>query len=189
MIVTRVGTDAKTGEVFRKLKFSSGAKLTIFGDPSLTTRQMYQLTQFGVDVIQNRVSRGIGSNDQPMPGLKRGYAIAKTKAGKGNRRNLQYSGEMLANLTVRSVSASQGRADITSAKQRLKARVNEQKSPWFGWSARDLAQISAMSRRLFGENIADFGVGRGRGRAFGGGAQWMDPKGMRATAGVGRLAA
>lgn len=167
MIQVKVTTDARTGALIRHFKTESGGKFRVFGDWNVTTQQMYALAQYGIGLIVDRAKRGIGSNDQPMPGLKKGYAIAKTKAGKGNRRNLTFTGAMLGNISVRSVSATQARMAITSTKERVKARANEQKSPWWGWSVRDLGKLAGASSGILRENVAAvgiFGTGRRRSR-------------------------
>jgi hypothetical protein len=160
MIVLSVKTDLKTGQKVQRVRLASGAKLRIFGEISFDVKQMHALAQLGVDLIKERVSRGVGSSDTAMPGLKRHYAIRKTRAGAGNRRNLRLTGAMLDNLTVRSVSASQARMDITSARERIKARANEKRAPWFGWSARDLAALAKAGEQLFRLNVADMGLGK-----------------------------
>lgn len=180
MIVVKTKIDAKSQQLVRTLKFDSGNKVRLFGDLSFDVRQMYLLARFGVDIIKARVSRTIGSDDAPMPPLKKGYAIRKGRnAWRTNRRDLNYTGEMLENFTVRSVSASQARLDITSAKQRIKARSNERRAPWFGWSPRDIAKLSALAQELWRGDISKMGFGTGRGREFASRAIWMDPMGLR----------
>jgi hypothetical protein len=185
MIVLKTAFDQRTQQLVRTVKLDTGRKVRFFGEIDTNAQQMLALGNFSISVMVGRVQRGIGSDDAPMKALKRGYAIQKTKKGLGNRRNLTYTGDMLRNISVRSVSARQVRIDITSTKQRQKARANEQKSPWWGWSARDMAQITKAIEQLFGVNIANIGVG------FGGGRKarpiWMDPSAFHATS--GRLAA
>lgn len=189
MITLKIYSDLKTRMTVRKVRFASGSKLTIFGDLGYDTRQMYALGRFGLHLIKSRVARGIGSDDAPMKPLKKGYAIQKTKSGKGNRRNLSFTGDMLRNFTIRSISATQVRMDITSPKQRIKARANEQKSPWFGWSPRDLAQLTVAGRQLFRDNIASIGIGAGAAarRPFASGAIWMNPNELRPAVATGAL--
>lgn len=183
MIVLKSYSDIKTRQLVQKLKFSNGQKLTVFGGLDFDTRQMYSLGKYGVQLMVDRAEKGIGSNDQAFPPLKKGYAIRKTRAGHGNRRNLRFTGAMLGNISVRSVSATQARIDITSAKQRLKARENERKAPWWGWSPRDLVKLTVAVRTLYGLNVSQIGVAsRSNQKPI-----WLDPNGMHATS--GRLAA
>jgi hypothetical protein len=176
MIVLKTYSDLKTRLQVSKVRLASGQKLTFFGNPiGFDEQTMLRYAQYAIALIRTRVSRGIGSDDAPMPGLKKGYAIRKTKAGKGNRRNLEFTGDMLNNISVRSVSATQARIDITSPKQRIKARANERRAPWWGLSPRDAAQLTTAARGFFGAQVANLGVGSGRGRAFGSSAIWMNP--------------
>ena len=177
MIVLKVTTDIKTGQKVRTVRLTpGGSKLRIFGEIDYDVEQMMQLAQFGVDVIKRRVSLGIGSADGTMPGLKRGYAIRKQRAGAGNRRNLQLTGAMLSNFTVRSVSATRATMGITSQKERIKALANERRAPWFGWSARDLVELIKLAEILWKVNVANVGIG-GTGRGFARGATFLRSSG------------
>jgi hypothetical protein len=62
---------------------------------------MAQLGNLGVDTIKNRASKVVGSDDVPMKRLSKGYAIKKTRLGKGNKRNLVLTGDMMDALSVR----------------------------------------------------------------------------------------
>lgn len=157
-------------------------------------RQMYDLARVALDSIKQRVARGIGSDDAPMAGLKKGYAIWKTKHGLGNKRNLVVTGGMLDSFQIRSVSATEARMDITSRDGRMKARENERRTPWFGWSASDVKAIIAKAQTLWGSAMRDFAL-QMQGRSAQGSFRtaspvWMDPLGLRAgtlgatTAGV-----
>ena len=194
--VTKFWTDVKTGLEARRIKFGSGRKITVFGQLGFDVRQMLQLGNYGVSLIRDRVSRGIGSNDQTMPPLKQSkarrysisqkklveygdllprYAKYKQRVGAKPIRDLKLTGEMLGNIAVRSVSANQARIDISSNIQRIKARRNERRSPWWGWSPKDLAKLAFAARETFRTNLS-FSVGSGRSNAaFGSSSIWMRP--------------
>jgi hypothetical protein len=188
MILLKTAVDKKSGMLMRQYQFgSTGAKVRFYGELNFGTRAMYALAKFALATMLNRVSKAIGSNDQPMKPLKKGYAIHKTRLGRGNKRNLLYSGDMLRNISIRSVSEYQARIDLTSAKQRMKARQNEVKSPWYGWSPNDIARMSVRAQQLYRGRVSEFGfVSSSSARN----AQpiWMDPLGIRAAP-SGRLAA
>lgn len=183
-------------------------RFRIFGNFSLP---MYLLGQYALSVMKARVLKGIGSDDQPMKPLSTGrssrvsrsgqvvefnttgsgYLRRKQRLGGKPIRDLFLTGAMLENFQIRSVSETQVRMDITSSIQRVKARANEDRSPWFGFSVRDMAAIAVAGERILGQQIGDVGVGFGGGRP-----QWLDPLGMQqqprfpaSMASTGRLAA
>jgi hypothetical protein len=195
MIVLKTSTDRRTGMTVRRVNLD-GAKFRIFGEWSLTAQQMYQLGLFAIAVMRERVSRGIGSSDAPMKPLSEhkgrrwsksrgewveygrgtGYRFRKVRSGGKGIRDLTLTGSMLGNISVRSVSERQVRIDITSSRERMKARANEIRSPWWGWSANDLARITLAARQLFRLNIGEISVGGRGGAMFGGSAAiWMNP--------------
>jgi hypothetical protein len=152
MITLDIKTNPRTGQLIRKVQFSNGSVVSVYGDISLQTVQMESIGEYSIGLIKARARAGIGSNDAPMPGLSRGYARRKSRAGRGSSRDLTFTGEMLDALTVRSVSARQVRADITTASARIKAEANEQVSPWYGWSPADLSKIEAYATALIDGN-------------------------------------
>lgn len=117
--------------------------------PRFFALQMGQLAAAGLKSVKDRVQKGIGANDAPMPPLKRGYAIHKTKLGKGNRRNLTLTGAMLDNLTVRSATDREAKISLTKRLERLKALANQQKAPWLGWSPNDARNVTARAAQIF----------------------------------------
>lgn len=162
-----------------RVKFQ-GSKVKLVGDgPDKYT--WFALGQFAIKTIRDRVARGIGSDDAPMPALS-GQASAITRDGKFVRRQAGYrdrkqrfggrpirdlygkgdqGGHMLDNLKVREATPTSVRMDITSRLARVKARANEKRSPWFGFSARD--------RRIVIERMID--VFRSRGNVINIGAR------------------
>lgn len=117
--------------------------------PKFFDIQMGRLAATGLASIKGRVSKGIGANDQQMPPLKRGYAIQKSKQGKGNRRNLSFTGAMLDNLTVRSANSREARIALTKASERTKALANQLRSPWLGWSANDIRTVMGVATQIW----------------------------------------
>lgn len=188
--------------------------------------QLFRLGNIGVESIKERLSRGVGSNDQQMPPLKftrrkryskkqqkwveygaadSGYPREKAKAGLSGirdlyglgvgwtgsgsrRRQRKGSSHMLDALRVVSASETQARIDISTADARIKARANEQRSPWFGFSGRDVRNLLMASREIFGEVISELrtnfaGAGRAANAAV---PVWMDPLGIASRAGMVR---
>lgn len=197
------------------------------------TQQMLQIGQFAIQVIRERLAKGIGSDDAAMKPLKPGYQKWKQKIGlppirdligpgatlysrtvskdsvsakrwaaatkaAANARILTSAGgrratsaafagtnrvklvsrvrggtHMLDNLGVRYADSSSVRMDITQDFARVKARANERRSPWFGFSPNDVRRIIDFAKALWGVNISDLAVKlRGHSRAV-----WMDPSG------------
>jgi hypothetical protein len=176
--------------------------------------QLFQLAQVGVRSIKARVAQGIGSDDTPMPPLKSrrrmrwsksrqqwveygvadssrfGYAARKRRAGLRPMRDLTGpgtdGGHMLDALRVTSASETRATIDISTRSGRLKARANEQRAPWFGFSGRDVRTMMETARKIWGQNVAAFqaqfrGVGT---RANNEVPVWMDPLGISGRAGL-----
>lgn len=149
MIVVKVSNDAKTGELIRTVQRDNGTKFRIFGEFDLQAQHLYDLATLGRDSIVERVQDGIGSDDQPFPPLSRHYAVQKTRAGKGNRRTMTFTGQMLDDMQVRSISNRQARISISSSLSRIKAKANEERTPWYGFSPNDIDKLSAAGEQVF----------------------------------------
>ena len=115
---------------------------------SFKHRQMYELGNVGVAAVKQRVAAAIGPTDAPAKPLSRGYAIWKTRKGKGNRRNLWLTGEMLTNFTVRTVSENRARANVSSRKARIKAWANQKREAWMVFSPNNKAAVVDAARKM-----------------------------------------
>lgn len=115
-------------------------------------KQMYRLGDFGVTEVLSRIAKGQGPEDSPAKPLGKGYAIRKTKAGLGNRRNLRFKGlgggHMLDNLKVRTVSKNEAQARFSVLWAREKAEANTAREPFMLFSPRNQKQVAAMASRL-----------------------------------------
>ena len=203
----------------------NGRKVRLIGF-GVRKYQLFRLGNVGVASIRERLSRGVGSNDQQMPPLavrrrrrwskkqekwveygdaNVGYARDKRRAGLSGIRDLYGMGvgwtgsgrkqrqrkgksHMLDALRVVSASETQARIDISTADARIKARANEQRSPWFGFSGRDVRNLLVASREIFGEVVSELrtnfaGAGRAANAAV---PVWMDPLGISSRAGMVR---
>jgi hypothetical protein len=109
---------------------------------------MFKIGTVGVAAVKNRVQAALGPVDQPARPLTKRYAIRKTKLGKGNRRNLTFSGNLLRNLQVRTVSENRARAGLSTRKERIKAWANQRIEPWLVFSAKNKAAVVEAARRL-----------------------------------------
>jgi len=93
-------------------------------------RQMYELGGVGVAAVKERLAAARGPTDAPAKPLTKRYAIYKTRLGKGNRRNLRLTGDLLDNFQVRTVSENRAKATVSTRKNRIKAWVNQKREPW-----------------------------------------------------------
>ncbi|MBI4909914.1 MAG: hypothetical protein HY820_40220 [Acidobacteria bacterium] len=113
--------------------------------------QMFKLGTVGVASVKNRLQAAQGPEDSPAKPLMKRYAIRKTKLGLGNRRNLMFSGAMLRNLQVRTVSENRAKAALSTRKDRIKAWANQKIQEWLVFSPRNKAAVVEASRRVMTE--------------------------------------
>jgi hypothetical protein len=64
-------------------------------------------------------------------------------------------GHMLDDIRVNYLDDKKATIAITTTKSRQKARANEQKAPWWGWSPDSMKKLSQLSAQLFGATVAD----------------------------------
>ena len=116
---------------------------------SFAQSQMFKVGNVGVAAVKNRLGAAQGPNDGPAKPLTKRYAIWKTKLGKGNRRNLTLTGDMLRNFQVRTVSENKAKASTSTRKDRVKAWITNKIEPWITFSPKNrTAVLGAMKRVL-----------------------------------------
>ena len=113
--------------------------------------QMFKIGNVGVAAVKNRATAAQGPADGPAKPLTKRYAIRKTKLGKGNRRNLTFTGDMLRNLMVRTVSEKAAKAGLSTRKDRIKAWANQKIEPWLVFSPKNKAAVVEATRRVLNE--------------------------------------
>ncbi len=113
--------------------------------------QMFKIGNVGVAAVKHRVGAALGPSDAPAKPLSKRYAIRKTRLGKGNRRNLTLTGDMLRNFMVRTVSENRARAGLSTRKDRIKAWVNQKIEPWVVFSPKNRAAVLEAARRVLNE--------------------------------------
>ena len=113
--------------------------------------QMFKIGTVGLAAVKNRVQAVLGPEDQPAKPLTKRYAIRKTKLGKGNRRNLTFTGDMLRNLSLRTVSEKTAKAGLTSRKERIKAWANQRIEQWLVFSPKNRTAVVEAARRVMQE--------------------------------------
>ncbi len=113
--------------------------------------QMFKIGNVGVAAVKNRVGAALGPSDSPAKPLTKRYAIRKTKLGKGNRRNLTLTGDMLRNFMVRTVSETSAKASVSTRKDRIKAWINQKIEPWVVFSPKNRGAVLEAARRVLSE--------------------------------------
>ena len=93
-------------------------------------RDLYEIGNAGLEAVKARLAAARGPNDAPAKPLKVFYARQKSKRHLGNRRNLRFTGKMLDNLKIRTVSEKAAKAGLTSRKERTKGLANTRIEPW-----------------------------------------------------------
>jgi hypothetical protein len=132
-------------------------------------RDMVQIGSAGLLSVFKRLSEAKGPNDGPAKPLttrflrkhrdgtatwiNKGYAMQKARKGRGRFRNLRFTGDMLRNLSLRTVSDDRARAGMTSQKQRDKGQANQKIEPWLVFSPQNRQAVMAKAREIFAAKI------------------------------------
>ncbi len=110
--------------------------------------QMFKIGNVGVAAVKNRLAAAQGPTDSSAKPLTKRYAIWKTKLGRGNRRNLMLSGDMLRNFQVRTVSENRAKAATSTRKDRIKAWITNKIEPWVVFSPKNKLAVVEATRRV-----------------------------------------
>mgnify|MGYP000016803651 CR=1 FL=1 len=121
-------------------------------------QQMFKLGTVAVATLKNRVTAAQNASDQPAKPLKKRYAIAKSKlrrfGGLGtNKRDLTLSGNMLRELSVRTVSENRVVAGWTTLKNRQKARNNDAIEKFIDLSPRNQNDVHRAADLVVKESV------------------------------------
>lgn len=127
---------------------------------NLKQHQMFKLGNVGAAAVKNRLGAALGPDDGPAKPLTKRYAIRKTKLGRGNRRNLTLTGDMLRNFQVRTVSENKAKASNSTRKDRIKAWVNQKIEPWIVFSPKNRTAVLDAAKRVMNEMIPRLTVER-----------------------------
>ena len=113
--------------------------------------QMFKIGNVGLAAVKNRLAAAQGPTDGRAKPLSRYYAIRKTKMGKGNRRNLMLTGDMLRNFQVRTVSENKAKASNSTRKDRTKAWITQKIEPWVIFSPKNREVVHQTAQKLLAE--------------------------------------
>ena len=111
-------------------------------------QQMYKLGVFGLAEVLTRIEKAKNTDDAPAKPLQQRYAIRKSKRRLGNRRNLKFTGAMLGNWSVRTVSRNFDRAEMTTLKQRQKARANNKIEEFAAYSPQNQKRVAEVANQI-----------------------------------------
>ena len=111
-------------------------------------QSMLKIGTVGVAAVKNRLAAAQGPTDSSAKPLTKRYAIRKTQLGKGNRRNLMFTGDMLRNFQVRTVSDNKAKANNSTRKDRLKAWINQKIERWVVFSPKNKVAVAESARRV-----------------------------------------
>lgn len=115
--------------------------------------QMVKIGRVGLAEIKRRIAAAQGSNDEPAKPLKDvSYKLQKKRKGLPAVRDLHFSGEMMKNLTLRTVSEKAAKAAFTSRKARSKANANQNIEPFVVFSPKNEEVIREATEKELREN-------------------------------------
>ena len=113
--------------------------------------QMFKIGNVGLASVKNRLAAAQGPTDGAAKPLSRLYAIRKTKMGRGNRRDLMLTGDMLRNFMVRTVSENKAKASNSTRKDRVKAWITNKIEPWAVFSPKNRIVVQQTAQQVLNE--------------------------------------
>lgn len=131
---------------------------------SMRQERMFKIGNVGVAAVKNRVVAAQGPNDTPAKPLSKQYAIKKTKRGLGNRRNLTYTGDMLRNFMVRTVTEGVAKARVAGGrKSSVKAWINNKLEEWCVFSPKNKEAVRRAAQQVVNEQTPRMVIQKGLG--------------------------
>ncbi len=123
-------------------------------------REMVDIGSAMLLSVFQRFSKALGPTDAPAKPLTKGYAIFKSKQHRGNRRDLKLTGDMLRNLSLRTVTDTSAKAALTSQKQRVKGWANAKRQPWLVLSPANRKAVHDRAQRIMQGRLRRLAVSR-----------------------------
>src|ERR1035437_4633155 len=111
-------------------------------------QSMLKIGTVGVAAVKNRLAAAQGPTDSSAKPLTKRYAIRKTQLGKGNRRNLMFTGDMLRNFQVRTVADNKAKANNSTRKGRFKAWMDQKIEPWVLFSPKNQKEVTESAAKV-----------------------------------------
>ena len=124
------------------MSISEQTERAIMARVGMASRQLlFEVGNAQIIYMRRRLAKSIGVDDRAMPALTDRYAKRKGSV----KRDMLLTGRMLGSLRVevdeRELTATIGFTDETSLQ---KARGNQARTPWFGFSPRDRAALNKL---------------------------------------------
>src|SRR4051812_19772542 len=116
-------------------------------------KRMFRLGTIAVGTVKDRVKRAMNETDSRSKPLNKRYAIRKTRFGKRNVRDLNYSGQMMTNFSLRTVNDNEAFARNTTKDNQNKARFNQNKERWIVYSRTNVDAIMKAANKEFSDVV------------------------------------
>ena len=168
----------KDGRQVARFRDSQGLVRTSTGPMNWTrAEQIKQLADYGIVLQIAQARAGLGSDGQPMPPLKNGSRAAFVARENGRARFTRKTygdwkaahglqpirdlygagkgGHMLDDIRINYLDDRQATIAITNKLNRDKARGNEAKAPWWGWSTDSVRKLTAAAAEIFQTGAAE----------------------------------
>ena len=97
--------------------------------------------QSGINIIQERTSKGMGYKDGKFKPYTEEYAAYRVKKGRGTLPNLEFERQMMSSITSKADS-EKAVIFFRGAENSRMAAMNEKKRPFFGFSRQEERQLS-----------------------------------------------
>lgn len=171
-------TPKKNGQVVAWFKDDQGRRVRTAQGSSIVGRErMIWLANYYIELQQEQLDAGIGSDGQPMRPLSGktkavfdrsggkpkfverlygGYRGTKAKRGLPPTRNLLWTGEMRGDIRVNYVDDQTAKISITRKPSREKALANERRAPWWGLSPASARKLATYQAAVFGGVMEDY---------------------------------
>ena len=140
-------------------------------------KEMFRMANVGVADIKNRATAALNANDAPSKPLTKGYAIKKAKVRRtqiaaqsaglpigrviSGKRDLMLTGDMMRNLSVRSVSENRAYAGWTTLSQRKKAANNERLEHFIDFSPKNEQTVHRFAQKIVSDRVKRLVITKG----------------------------
>ena len=109
--------------------------------PQIVKTALGRTAEFLMGIIKQRTSKGIGTDGRSFPSYTEAYKTFRKNAGRQvERRDLNFSGQMLSNITQKS-SPTEAIIYFANKFQNTKALGNQKKRKFFAIGAREIQPI------------------------------------------------
>jgi hypothetical protein len=129
--------------------------------PEFSADQMHAIADYGIEVMKDRLHRGVNVFDQPAKPLGEKYARRKSRLGKQPVRDMLLTGNTVGSIQTLEFSANHAKISIKGSTPYQKALFNQNIDPEFGLSDND--EVRLLTEKIqpaFAANISELnGIG------------------------------